>query len=260
MTENRENTGRWLEEEHERFLQGLKLFGKKWTRVAQVVRTRTTVQVRSHAQKHFQKMVKGELDDDITHENQQGTLNMMDQCDSGKGVPPVLQPYVPGDSCDIAIGLYNYLSPKEVHGKDHTDIPTWYRHGQEMEHLLTNAETLDWQADIGRENQNDDPTVRQPVVVYEGPSHEYSLGTTSSTENNPVSEVETDLLPKDHSEYLFGHSRDLAGSICGVGSDSQMLDHHFSTMEVDDHLFEALIEDHEFRCQRRMTASSPVMS
>ena len=41
-----ENTGRWTQEEHERFLQGLEMFGKKWTKVAEVVRTRTTVQVR----------------------------------------------------------------------------------------------------------------------------------------------------------------------------------------------------------------------
>ena len=41
-----------------RFLHGLELFGKKWTKVADAVGSRTTVQVRSHAQKYFQKLEK----------------------------------------------------------------------------------------------------------------------------------------------------------------------------------------------------------
>jgi len=53
-----EKTGRWTDEEHTRFLHGLELFGKKWTKVADIVGTRTTVQVRSHAQKYFQKLEK----------------------------------------------------------------------------------------------------------------------------------------------------------------------------------------------------------
>lgn len=53
-----EKTGRWTEEEHARFLHGLERFGKKWTKVADIVGTRTTVQVRSHAQKYFQKLEK----------------------------------------------------------------------------------------------------------------------------------------------------------------------------------------------------------
>ena len=53
-----EKTGRWTDEEHTRVLHGLELFGKKWTKVADVVGSRTTVQVRSHAQKYFQKLEK----------------------------------------------------------------------------------------------------------------------------------------------------------------------------------------------------------
>ncbi len=34
-----ENTGRWTQEEHERFLQGLELFGKKWTKATDQLTT-----------------------------------------------------------------------------------------------------------------------------------------------------------------------------------------------------------------------------
>ncbi|CAM9936711.1 unnamed protein product, partial [Choristocarpus tenellus] len=38
--------------------QALKKFGKEWKRVASMVRTRTVVQTRTHAQKYFQKLQK----------------------------------------------------------------------------------------------------------------------------------------------------------------------------------------------------------
>jgi SHAQKYF class myb-like DNA-binding protein len=53
-----EATGRWTKEEHSAFLQGLKMYGKEWKKVAAKVRTRTVVQTRTHAQKYFQKLQK----------------------------------------------------------------------------------------------------------------------------------------------------------------------------------------------------------
>lgn len=50
------STGRWTDAEHEAFLRGLHLFGREWKKVAAHIPTRTSAQVRSHAQKHFVKM------------------------------------------------------------------------------------------------------------------------------------------------------------------------------------------------------------
>jgi len=46
-----EQTGRWTDQEHDLFIQAVALYGRKWIRVAEHVGTRTTIQVRSHAQK-----------------------------------------------------------------------------------------------------------------------------------------------------------------------------------------------------------------
>ena len=51
-----DKNGRWKDDEHERFLAGLEQHGKNWSEVAKMVRTRTVVQCRSHAQKHFQRV------------------------------------------------------------------------------------------------------------------------------------------------------------------------------------------------------------
>lgn len=50
--------GRWTKDEHFRFLVALKLYGKEWRKVQEHVRTRTSTQARSHAQKFFQKLEK----------------------------------------------------------------------------------------------------------------------------------------------------------------------------------------------------------
>lgn len=54
--------GRWTDEEHKIFVRGLRKHGKNWSVISQMVRTRTTVQVRTHAQKYFIKQQRAGLD------------------------------------------------------------------------------------------------------------------------------------------------------------------------------------------------------
>lgn len=52
------SAGRWTKEEHQRFVDAVKKFGKNWKQVEEYVGTRTGAQVRSHAQKFFNKLEK----------------------------------------------------------------------------------------------------------------------------------------------------------------------------------------------------------
>lgn len=52
------NNGRWDTSEHLRFLQGCLLFKNNWKKVETYVRTRTSTQIRSHAQKYLKKLEK----------------------------------------------------------------------------------------------------------------------------------------------------------------------------------------------------------
>ena len=52
------SAGRWTEEEHNRFLEAIYKFGKDWKRVQEYIETRNSSQIRSHAQKYFNKILK----------------------------------------------------------------------------------------------------------------------------------------------------------------------------------------------------------
>lgn len=56
--DSKESTGRWSREEHHLFIRGLELYGKGWKKIANLIKTRTVVQIRTHAQKYFQKLSK----------------------------------------------------------------------------------------------------------------------------------------------------------------------------------------------------------
>ena len=52
----KENSGKWSNDEHDKFLNGLELYGINWKKFNNLIKTRTLLQVRSHAQKFYLKM------------------------------------------------------------------------------------------------------------------------------------------------------------------------------------------------------------
>mmetsp|Transcript_23028 Transcript_23028/g.36987 ORF Transcript_23028/g.36987 Transcript_23028/m.36987 type:complete len:322 (+) Transcript_23028:360-1325(+) len=54
---------KWQPDEHERFVQAIKMYGRDWSRIRDAVGTRTVTQICSHAQKYFMKLERmGQVD------------------------------------------------------------------------------------------------------------------------------------------------------------------------------------------------------
>jgi SHAQKYF class myb-like DNA-binding protein len=84
-----ENTGRWTAEEHRLFLQGLEQHGKGWKKIASLIKSRTVVQIRTHAQKYFQKLAKARQngeEGDISMEGRVGGPTSLTAADGLSGL------------------------------------------------------------------------------------------------------------------------------------------------------------------------------
>ena len=55
------SAGRWKEDEHQRFIDGVIKYGNNWRLVQKYVGTRTGTQTRSHAQKFFEKLKRSKI-------------------------------------------------------------------------------------------------------------------------------------------------------------------------------------------------------
>ena len=47
--------GKWTDEEHEKFIEGILIFGTEWKKVQEIIKTRSSEQARSHGQKFFKR-------------------------------------------------------------------------------------------------------------------------------------------------------------------------------------------------------------
>lgn len=64
--------GRWSKQESERFIEALNKFGKNWKKVEAYVETRSSTQIRSHAQKYFLKHTLKPMVKPIEHDSDSG--------------------------------------------------------------------------------------------------------------------------------------------------------------------------------------------
>ena len=55
---NQNHIGRWTDEEHQKFIEGILEYGNEWKKVQQIIKTRSSTQARSHAQKFFLRVKK----------------------------------------------------------------------------------------------------------------------------------------------------------------------------------------------------------
>jgi SHAQKYF class myb-like DNA-binding protein len=68
QSDNKYSTGRWSQEEHNKFIEAMFLYGNEWKRVQQHIKSRSSTQARSHAQKFFIRLKKKLIEENLDHE------------------------------------------------------------------------------------------------------------------------------------------------------------------------------------------------
>jgi SHAQKYF class myb-like DNA-binding protein len=108
-----ERTGRWTEVEHNAFLEGLEMYGKKWNKISRHIKTRSVIQTRTHAQKYYLKLYKDGFHDDHFENvtDQKSTENELLATCTGKEhtvpIKPMIQPIE--KESDVLAGLPDKL-------------------------------------------------------------------------------------------------------------------------------------------------------
>jgi SHAQKYF class myb-like DNA-binding protein len=76
------NEGRWIEEEHDKFLDGIAQYGINWKKIKPFINSRTGNQIRSHAQKFYKRLKKckdEQLGIDFTKDDISSIIDMINQ-------------------------------------------------------------------------------------------------------------------------------------------------------------------------------------
>ena len=90
----KETTGRWTREEHHIFIKGLELYGKAWKKIALAIKTRTVVQIRTHAQKYFLKLSKARQNGDNSLSKGLGSGGKRRKSDRQVAISVPLRPFI----------------------------------------------------------------------------------------------------------------------------------------------------------------------
>jgi len=106
---NPSRDGRWTKEEHELFMKGLAIHGRSWTKVADVVKTRSTVQVRSHAQKFEMKAAK--------RAQRALAAQARSRKQEGGDIAGFTENIYEGTSCAFDLTDYEYQDPYDISGE-----------------------------------------------------------------------------------------------------------------------------------------------
>lgn len=209
--------GRWTREEHLAFVKGLELYGKGWKKIALLIKTRTVVQVRTHAQKYFLKLQKTRNNDIERGKTFFPLGKKKKHRNLLVSVSPPLQPFLQADA-NVSHGLYKFLSPPlaqssiplpsavpsySIGSLQHnnncsslgtymcSDKPAWFQRGEDVKTLLQEAEGLDWMLEAGQgvedapsaHSSQKDPSTSPPTLLSDLPivmSPAFASGADSS--------------------------------------------------------------------------------
>nr|XP_043627241.1 protein LATE ELONGATED HYPOCOTYL-like [Erigeron canadensis]XP_043627242.1 protein LATE ELONGATED HYPOCOTYL-like [Erigeron canadensis] len=172
ITKQRE---RWTDDEHNSFLEALKLYGRAWQRIEEHIGTKTAVQIRSHAQKFFTKLEKEAVAKGVPVRQ---TLDIE--------IPPPRPKRKP-----------NYPYPRKIGLQDHPQVAEKDGEHAALVSLRSAIQILDHEREPQSEIINDKEKLKYSKISEEAENGSEPLCASLSSENeNPIRRSDETRNPK----------------------------------------------------------------
>nr|XP_042707343.1 deubiquitinase MYSM1 isoform X3 [Chrysemys picta bellii] len=154
-TKSASGSVKWTIEEKELFEQGLAKFGRRWTKIAKLVGSRTVLQVKSYARQYFKN--KAKTDDSEKEEQSQYSSNSLPVADEGEKVAA----WTPANLRGRADPNLNAVKIEKLSDDEEVDIT------DEMDELFSHAPPLE----PGKSKLTDIP--KSPIQETRGREHTF---------------------------------------------------------------------------------------
>ncbi|XP_042707343.2 deubiquitinase MYSM1 isoform X3 [Chrysemys picta bellii] len=154
-TKSASGSVKWTIEEKELFEQGLAKFGRRWTKIAKLVGSRTVLQVKSYARQYFKN--KAKTDDSEKEEQSQYSSNSLPVADEGEKVAA----WTPANLRGCADPNLNAVKIEKLSDDEEVDIT------DEMDELFSHAPPLE----PGKSKLTDIP--KSPIQETRGREHTF---------------------------------------------------------------------------------------
>ena len=196
--QNEYNTGRWTNEEHEKFIEGILKFGNEWKRVQSIIKTRSSTQARSHAQKFFLRMKK-EISPNIISDQNLLIQYIINTSNNFKNYTELTQE----QKEKLFSVIRSNLKPDEIQNKSNKDIQSINEDNKQFEQKMEiNNEEYDDLAyyKYNNINQNTNETDNKRKITFCSKKRKSSSDLLLSTNSNKIFNISKDINHKKSME------------------------------------------------------------
>ncbi|XP_070688254.1 histone H2A deubiquitinase MYSM1 isoform X2 [Pempheris klunzingeri] len=183
------SSSRWSKEEKDLFEEGLAQFGRRWTKIAKLVGSRSVLQVKSYARQYFKHKAKSELRA------------------AAPSAGPVLHVQSPQPASSHASTLANTVRIEKLSDEEDEEVDI-------TDDLSEEGDGNDKLQDVLRTEFHEPEQLKGNKILPDDPSEEHEEAGVTETKDQPI---HTSLSPQSHQPSLLSSGK---AGVTGLGEEA----------------------------------------